>query len=78
MFHEGKLPEPEQVDGIGPLWKATTIEQWAYGRAPCQLIRLAVRPFPPTPRPPPLTLCDDVEFVLLHPLSGRYPTGDVL
>ena len=21
MFHEGKLPEPEQVDGIGPVWK---------------------------------------------------------
>lgn len=21
MFHEGKFPEPEQVDGIGPLWK---------------------------------------------------------
>lgn len=26
MFHEGKLPEPDQVDGIGPLWKPATIE----------------------------------------------------
>lgn len=28
MFHEGKLPEPEQVDGIG-MWKRATIERWA-------------------------------------------------
>jgi hypothetical protein len=29
MFHEGKFPEPEQVDGIGPMWKPATIERWA-------------------------------------------------
>jgi hypothetical protein len=29
MLAEGKLPEPDQVDGIGPLWKPATIEQWA-------------------------------------------------
>lgn len=29
MFHEGKLPEPERVDGIGPLWRPATIERWA-------------------------------------------------
>ena len=29
MYAEGKLPDPEQVDGIGPLWKPTTIERWA-------------------------------------------------
>jgi hypothetical protein len=29
MFHEGKFPEPERVDGIGPLWKPKTIERWA-------------------------------------------------
>lgn len=29
MFHEGKLPEPEQIDRIGPLWKPATIERWA-------------------------------------------------
>jgi hypothetical protein len=29
MFREGKLPEPDQVDGIGPLWKPVTIERWA-------------------------------------------------
>jgi hypothetical protein len=29
MFHEGKLPEPERVDGIGPLWKPAAIERWA-------------------------------------------------
>jgi hypothetical protein len=29
MFHEGKLPEPDRVDGIGPLWKPTMIERWA-------------------------------------------------
>jgi hypothetical protein len=26
---EGKLPEPDQVDGIGPQWKPATIERWA-------------------------------------------------
>jgi hypothetical protein len=29
MHAEGKLPEPDQVDGIGPLWKPATIERWA-------------------------------------------------
>ena len=29
MFHEGKLPEPERVDGVGPMWKPATIERWA-------------------------------------------------
>ena len=31
MFHEGKFPGPERVNGIGPLWKQTTIERWAKG-----------------------------------------------
>jgi hypothetical protein len=29
MFHEGKLPEPDQLDSVGPLWKPATIERWA-------------------------------------------------
>jgi hypothetical protein len=29
MYAEGKLPEPDQVDGIGPLWKPATVERWA-------------------------------------------------
>jgi hypothetical protein len=29
MYAEGKFPEPEQVDLIGPLWKPATIERWA-------------------------------------------------
>jgi hypothetical protein len=29
MFHEGKSPKPERVDGIGPMWKPATIERWA-------------------------------------------------
>jgi hypothetical protein len=29
MFHEGKFPKPERVDGIGPMWKPATIERWA-------------------------------------------------
>jgi hypothetical protein len=29
MYAEGKVPEPDQVDGIGPQWKRTTIERWA-------------------------------------------------
>jgi anti-anti-sigma factor len=29
MYAEGKLPEPEWEDGIGPLWKSATIERWA-------------------------------------------------
>ena len=29
MYAEGKLPEPDHVDGIGPLWKPVTIERWA-------------------------------------------------
>ena len=29
MYAEGKLPEPDDVDGIGPLWKPARIEQWA-------------------------------------------------
>jgi hypothetical protein len=31
MYAEGKFPEPEQVDGIGPLWKPATIERPAEG-----------------------------------------------
>jgi hypothetical protein len=29
LYAEGKLPEPDQVDSIGPLWKPATIERWA-------------------------------------------------
>jgi hypothetical protein len=29
MYAEGKLPKPNRVDGIGPLWKPATIERWA-------------------------------------------------
>jgi hypothetical protein len=29
MRQEGKLPNPDRVDQIGPLWKPTTIEDWA-------------------------------------------------
>jgi predicted DNA-binding transcriptional regulator AlpA len=29
MFHEGKFPEPEQVDAIGPQWTSATIKRWA-------------------------------------------------
>jgi predicted DNA-binding transcriptional regulator AlpA len=29
MRQEGKLPRPDRVDQIGPLWKPTTIEDWA-------------------------------------------------
>jgi hypothetical protein len=29
MYAEGKLPEPERIDGVGPLWKPATIERWA-------------------------------------------------
>lgn len=29
MYAEGKLPEPDQIDGIGPLWKPARIERWA-------------------------------------------------
>ena len=29
MFHEGKLPDADRVDRIGPLWKPATIERWA-------------------------------------------------
>ena len=29
MYAEGKLPEPNRVDGIGPLWKPARIERWA-------------------------------------------------
>jgi hypothetical protein len=29
MFHQGKLPEPDQIDGIGPLWNPARIERWA-------------------------------------------------
>jgi hypothetical protein len=31
MYTEGKLPKPEQVNGIGPLSKPATIERWARG-----------------------------------------------
>jgi predicted DNA-binding transcriptional regulator AlpA len=30
-YAEGKLPEPERVDGIGPTWSPATIERWADG-----------------------------------------------
>jgi hypothetical protein len=29
MYAEVKLPEPEQVDSIGPMWKPVTIERSA-------------------------------------------------
>jgi hypothetical protein len=29
MRQEGKLPKPDRVDRIGPLWEPTTIERWA-------------------------------------------------
>jgi predicted DNA-binding transcriptional regulator AlpA len=29
MHAGGKLPKPDQLDGIGPLWKSATIERWA-------------------------------------------------
>jgi hypothetical protein len=29
MYAEGKLPDPDQVDGVGPQWKPATIERWA-------------------------------------------------
>jgi hypothetical protein len=29
MFHEGWLPEPDPVDGIGPLSEPATDERWA-------------------------------------------------
>jgi hypothetical protein len=29
MYAEGKLPKPERIDRIGPLWKPARIEQWA-------------------------------------------------
>ena len=29
LYAEGKFPEPDQVDGIGPMWKQATIERWA-------------------------------------------------
>jgi predicted DNA-binding transcriptional regulator AlpA len=29
MHAEGKLPKPERIDGIGPLWKPATIERWS-------------------------------------------------
>ena len=29
MRAEGKLPPPDQVDGVGPLWQPATIERWA-------------------------------------------------
>lgn len=29
IYAEGKLPEPQRVDGIGPLWKPATVERWA-------------------------------------------------
>ena len=31
MHAEGKLPEPDQVDGIGPMWKPARIERWRAG-----------------------------------------------
>ena len=29
MRREGKLPEPDHVDSVGPVWKPATIERWA-------------------------------------------------
>lgn len=29
MNTEGKFPEPDQLDVIGPMWKRATIERWA-------------------------------------------------
>jgi len=29
MRHEGKLPEPDATDPVGPSWNRTTIERWA-------------------------------------------------
>ena len=29
MRQEGKLPDPDQIDGVGPLWKLAAIERWA-------------------------------------------------
>src|SRR5687768_2960166 len=29
MYAEGKLPEPDNVDGVGPQWEPATIERWA-------------------------------------------------
>ena len=29
MYAERKLPEPQRIDSIGPLWKSSTIERWA-------------------------------------------------
>ena len=29
MYAKGKLPEPDEIDGIGPLWKPARIERWA-------------------------------------------------
>jgi hypothetical protein len=29
MFHEGKFPKSERVDGIGPKWRPATIQGWA-------------------------------------------------
>jgi hypothetical protein len=29
MRVEGKLPDPDWIDEIGPLWRPVTIERWA-------------------------------------------------
>jgi predicted DNA-binding transcriptional regulator AlpA len=29
MGTEGELPEPDQVDGVGPQWERAAIERWA-------------------------------------------------
>jgi hypothetical protein len=29
MYAEGKLPEPDKVDRVGPQWKPAGIERWA-------------------------------------------------
>jgi hypothetical protein len=31
MRSEGKLPEPDAVDAVGPSWERATIERWASG-----------------------------------------------
>jgi predicted DNA-binding transcriptional regulator AlpA len=29
MYAEGKLPKPDHVDRVGPIWKPAAIERWA-------------------------------------------------
>jgi hypothetical protein len=65
MYAEDKLPEPERVDGIGPLWKPAMIERWAkrewwgtrveaaaWLATPCERLRPAEQPLDPIVRLP--------------------------